>query len=290
MQDEARNHLLAGAEAGMRYRLIVPKESLRGRSGTQLGQGAGSSLDFKDFREYQPGDDLRRIDWSIYARSDKLTVKLYREEVSPHMDLLIDSSFSMDLADTRKGEATYGLAALFSAAASNAHCSTTTWMQADGIVRVPHGSSHPGLWENILLDRRESPAEAMGARPPQWRKHGVRIILSDFFWPTDPHSFVKRVSEDAAGIALVQLVARADVTTPARGNTRIVDVENDQHLDIYIDAAAQKKYETSLATHEATWRQACEQHGATFHRVIAEDLLEDWNLPSLEAAEILGAL
>ena len=64
-----------------------------------------------DHREYQPGDDLRRLDWAAYARSDKMIVKLYRQEVCPHLDVVIDGSRSMALEGTQKLRAGVALAA-----------------------------------------------------------------------------------------------------------------------------------------------------------------------------------
>ena len=64
-----------------------------------------------EHRDYQPGDDLRRMNWSAYARSDKLVVKVFRQEVCPHFDLVIDGSRSMMLEGTQKLRATLGLAA-----------------------------------------------------------------------------------------------------------------------------------------------------------------------------------
>ena len=290
MISEARDWLMQGAEAGMRYRLLLPDDALRGSFGNQLGAAAGSSLDFKDFREYQPGDDLRRIDWGMYARSDKLTVKLFREEVNPHLDLLIDSSLSMALPDTPKAQALYGISALLAAAASNAQCTCAAWMLDDGVVQVPHGADHPALWEGLRLERTESPLEALNRMPPRWRKAGMRILVSDLLWRGDPGRFVKKFADEAAGCVLIQLVSRDDIEPPARGNTRVYDVENNEHLEIFIDATAQARYRQALESHEDTWRAACSQTGAALHRVVAEEVVNGWDLVELEAAGVLGAL
>ena len=98
--------LLHGRQAGLRYALSLPRIAPTGLTGAQLGHRPGSSLEFMDHRDYQPGDDLRRIDWSAYARTDRLTVKLYREEVSPHLDIMLDGSRSMNLESTAKLQAT----------------------------------------------------------------------------------------------------------------------------------------------------------------------------------------
>ena len=92
MNEAYRQYLIDGERAGARYALTAPRNVPFGRAGSQMGKRPGSSLEFIDHREYQPGDDLRRIDWGGFARSDKLTVKLYRDEVNPHLDVVIDGS------------------------------------------------------------------------------------------------------------------------------------------------------------------------------------------------------
>src|SRR5690606_7194204 len=77
-------------------RLTLPlKLGLRRSNGNVPGNGAGSSIDFQDHRPYVPGDDPRHIDWQAYARSGHYTMKLYREEVRPLADLVLDASPSM---------------------------------------------------------------------------------------------------------------------------------------------------------------------------------------------------
>ena len=105
MNAEYARFLRRGEQAGAGLRLAVPRDPARGHAGFASGVNAGSSLDFKDYREYQPGDDLRHIDWHVYGRTDKLTVKLFREEVTPHADIVLDGSVSMRLEDSAKAEA-----------------------------------------------------------------------------------------------------------------------------------------------------------------------------------------
>ena len=102
--------LAEGQQAGAQYALAAPRRSPQGTSGSQLGRLAGESMEFMDHREYQPGDDLRRLDWAAYARSDKMIVKLFRQEVCPHFDVVIDGSRSMDLPGSQKSQATAVLA------------------------------------------------------------------------------------------------------------------------------------------------------------------------------------
>ena len=87
-------HTTALAAAG-RLRLPLRSRSWQGQAGEFAGSGTGSSLDFQDHRAYSPGDDPRHINWQAYARTGNYTMKLFREEVRPVVDLIIDTSESM---------------------------------------------------------------------------------------------------------------------------------------------------------------------------------------------------
>src|SRR6187431_2513125 len=95
------------------YQLGLPRMPVAGRSGELLGRATGSSLEFQEYREYTPGDDVRHIDWAAYARSDTLMVRLYREEISPRTEILLDASLSMTAGGAAKPRVARQLAALF---------------------------------------------------------------------------------------------------------------------------------------------------------------------------------
>src|SRR5580692_417607 len=122
MDTALQQALRDGERLGAKYALQIPQVAASGLTGARTGRRAGTSIDFQDYREYQPGDDLRFIDWGIYARSDRLTIKLFREEVTPHLDLVIDGSRSMNLEDSAKPKAVAQLAALLATSAANAQC------------------------------------------------------------------------------------------------------------------------------------------------------------------------
>ena len=81
---------------------LVTRKVFRGRmKGERRSKRKGQSVEFADFRSYVPGDDLRSLDWNLYARLDKLIVKLFLEEEDLHFFTLIDASLSMDSARRR---------------------------------------------------------------------------------------------------------------------------------------------------------------------------------------------
>jgi uncharacterized protein (DUF58 family) len=250
-----------------------------------MGRRTGSSIDFQDYREYQPGDDLRFIDWGIYARTDRLSVKLFREEVTPHLDLILDGSRSMNLADTAKAPAVARLAALLATAAANAQCSQAVWLSGEGFQRLPNDTLPPAAWDKLELNSPRTPEQSFAIFPPKFRRLGVRVLVSDLLWPGDPLTLLRRLRDGAAALFVIQLLARDDATPPEHGNLRVVDSETGDESEIYIDASLAKQYTDNLAQLQQSWADACRQCGAQMTTLIAEDL--DDSLRELEAMQLL---
>jgi uncharacterized protein (DUF58 family) len=286
---ELQAALAMGERLGQRYALALPRSALAGRTGTLLGRAVGSSLDFQEHRDYQPGDDLRRIDWSIYARSDRLALKLYREEIDPHVDLVLDGSRSMALADTAKPQALARLAALLAVAAENAGCTHSVWIGQRGFRRLGNDRGRPSSWQDFSLDGVSSWAEDFQLLSPRWRSRGIRVLMGDLLWPADPAAVLRRVTEGASQVVVVQLLARADTQAPELGSLRLVDSETGEELDLFIDAEAAERYCRAVAQHQALWRQACRQSRAQWVTLEAESVVEADSVRPLEEIGLLLA-
>ena len=288
MNEIYRQYLIDGERAGARYALTAPRNVPFGVAGSQMGKRPGSSLEFIDHREYQPGDDLRRIDWGGFARSDKLTVKLYRDEVSPHLDVVIDGSCSMALENSPKAQATLGLAAVFATAAANVGYSHSAWVAGDGYRQVNNGTDRPSVWDGIDFVHRGDLSTSFAKLPPSWRPFGLRVLLSDLLWPGDALAALSHLAERATAVIVVQVLAEIDVNPMERGNIRLVDSETDEVQEIFLDAAAGKRYRDAFARHQENWHLAAKQTGAIMTTVVAEHILSDWRLEALVAAEALN--
>jgi uncharacterized protein (DUF58 family) len=283
MESVQRKYLAIGEQAASSYSLGVPRHAPLNLTGSTLANRAGSSLEFKDHRAYEPGDDLRHIDWNAFARTDVLTIKLYREEMTPHLDLLLDASRSMALEDTEKEGAALALAAFFASAGGRAGYSHSIWMMADPFRPVGNGNRSPLLWDGINFDQAGPP----GSNQPFWRPRGTRVLIGDLLWPLDPLVILRPFAERSAVTVVVQLLARSDVDPPEGQSLRLIDSETGEMREIHVDALAARRYREALARHQENWVLACRQVGATFLTVVAEDLLKDWNLDALVAAEVL---
>jgi uncharacterized protein (DUF58 family) len=276
-----------GYRLGSNVFFAEPPQSNVGTLGNALSVAAGQSLEFRDHREYLPGDDLRRIDWNAYARSDKLTVKLYRNEIHPTVDLLLDVSKSMNLHGTRKGEAVYTLAGYFASAAASSHFSFRVFTTQRACPQLDRSDRLPTDWQPFELTATESPAEMLNRLPPAWRKHGIRIVVSDFLFPAEPEPFVARVANEAAETVLIQLLAENDVVPPDFGNLRLTDCESGERLDLFLDRATQERYQKNLAAHQEHYHTAARRHGAVFCTVVAERFLETGRLDDALYRDVL---
>ncbi len=286
MNAEWQQALRDGERLGQRYALQIPQVAARGVSGTRLGRHVGSSIDFQDYREYKAGDDLRFIDWGIYARSDRLTVKLFREEVIPHLDLVLDGSRSMSLEHTAKARALAELAAALASAAANARCTQSVWISGEGFQRVVNDRMVPSAWDNLEFDSRRNLDQSYEILPPKLRRLSMRVLVSDLLWPGNPVHTLRRLREGAAALFVVQLLAREDVTPPEHGNLRVVDSETGEETEIYVDATVVRQYGENLAQLQQSWADACRQQGAQMTTVVAEEV--ESQLGELEAIELLA--
>jgi len=279
--------MAAGERVGARYMLVAPRAVLTGHAGQDLGRGIGSSIEFMEHRGYQPGDDLRHVDWSAYARTGRLIVKRYREEVSLHLDVLIDTSRSMDLPGTPKAAAAMGLAAVLATAAANARFTCRAWTLGQRAESISDGAASPQQWRPARFDFPSTPLESLEHSDVSWRRSSVRVLISDLLWPDDPLPLLRRMAGQAAGVVIVQVLARQDAVPPDLGGVRLVDCETGATHELHVDAAIRRGYLQRLARHEERWHQACRNTGAILAKIISEDLLDQWDLTPLVAA---GAL
>lgn len=94
-------------------------------------------------------------------------------------------------------------------------------------------------------------------------------------------------AERATAVIVIQVLAEADVDPTERGNIRLIDSETDQVQEIFVDAAAERRYRDALARHQESWHLAAKQTGAVMTTVVAEEILRDWRLETLVATGVL---
>ena len=252
-----------GAVRAAAVRLALPRTPLGGRLGERLGSGIGSSLEFQDYRSYAPGDDLRHVDWAAYARSEVLAVRMYREEVAPRVDLVLDTSRSMAVDDI-KLRAHRELCAMMACAAVSAPAETLV------ITRAGAEPLRLGRPEDIArLLECDAPASALEGPHVPLRRRSIRVVISDFLFPHDPEVLVARLARNGASLAIVQLTLSDEAHPVAQGGRRLIDVEGHGELDFVLDAAAVEEYRTRFTRLRVGLARAARRAGARFTHVTA---------------------
>jgi len=256
-----REAIGTGARAAAGLTLAVPSRP-SGTIGAALGAGRGSSVEFMEHREYQPGDDLRRIDWGVYARSDRLAVRTHREEVSPYLDIVIDASASMDLPGSGKAEAVISVCAALLDAARRSGFTPALYRCAERCEPVPleGGALLPGAWRGFTAE--ETDARAIRDACSRLRRGGVRVLLSDMLWRDEPAPLLSAFARDAARALVLHTLAPDDLEPPPPGTYRLRDRETQRRIDVEIDAAAAARFRARADAFVGACRDACRRCAA----------------------------
>ena len=246
------------------FQLGLPATPIRGRAGELLGRGTGSSLEFQEYREYLPGDDVRHLDWAAYARSDALMVRLYREEVSPVTEILLDMSLSMDIGDGAKSWLTRQLAALFTLLSSQCggqpilrplddERPLDSWSVADLESLTTRAFNARGTLSDLLAEGQL-----------KLKRQSVRVVISDFLFPLDPDALVRSLAADASTLWLIQVLTRWESQPTPLGGRRLLDVERRSETDLVIDQPAIDGYRRRLKRVQDALEQNCRRVQGAF--------------------------
>ncbi len=264
-----------------RLRLAMGHKASMNLTGNRKSTQKGSSTEFSDFREYMPGDDIRRIDWNAYGRLDRLYVKEYMEEKEAVVSILLDTSASMEYGIHRKSERACMLAAAFAYMGLNNMDRVILYdMQQMQQPFVASGGKRalPGLTDWLTQRTFDGKVDVGGAvRQLPMKGPGVTLIISDFL----QDSFVDFEQEqEAAGKILRFLEYRRQKTaflhvlsgeelSPEHaealvGTRNLIDLEEGSSLRLTLDAASIQVYGQALQAFLAKLGQACALRGAFY--------------------------
>lgn len=222
-----------------KYTLALPQIVQSNNLGERLGRNAGSSVEFHDRKDFQDGDDLRHIDWRGYARNDRLTVKLYRQEIAPKVEIIVDGSASMATTDekrTRRDE----IASLFYQFSKRIHANTKLNFVSDRLYQLanPHDLTS---YDNIMY---ESPIPLI-RRNSLNSGGGIKIIISDFLFEFDPTE-IRTLFGAADRTVLIQLLSdfENDPSENLSKNSlvRLENSESNDYLDVKLTPDNVKHY------------------------------------------------
>ena len=275
-----------------RLRLSMGHKSSMNLSGNRKSVQKGSSTEFSDFREYMPGDDIRRIDWNAYGRLDRFYVKEYMEEKEAYISILLDTSASMDYGKKKKSD----LAAMLAAATAYLGLNNMDRVLLYDVKRmdapfVANGGKRafPRLtaWlEQRSFEGRADLAEAVRRLP--LKGPGITILISDFLQEefVDPDSekwkqMLRFLDFRRQKSVFLQVLAGEELNVDLTGTRNLIDMEDQSTLRLTLDASSIRVYEKALRAFTSKLERECAKVGAAyvlcstereFPKLIFEDL------------------
>lgn len=284
---ENREYLQKAQRVGQRLVFNLAANFSTGLEGEKLGRGTGSSLEYFDHRNYQPGDDIRRIDWGVLARSELLTVKLYKEEIAPEVELLIDGSTSMALANSLKRSALLSLCATLITASTSSGFRVNSWLIKERAHKLEVAKEGITGLERIICDFKGDTGLSLCTFPPPLKPRSIRIFISDLFWEHEPDSVLRVLSHNAAMVVVIQLTSLFDEKPELLGNIRLIDSETRLSYEVVATPKLLKVYLENYNKHRNYWRNSCVKASSTFAQVVDEEYLTDFLPTDLIKSEVL---
>lgn len=275
-------------------RLRTRKEFLGSRPGSYSSPRRGTSLEFADYRRYSPGDDIRYLDWGVFARSDRLYVKLFREEVDLFVYLFIDASGSMAFPSPQEKFSPachVALALAYVVLANHDHVKLhllqgTPAPPASPFYRGRHRITN--CVDFVSSPSPEGPLElgrALGDHLKRIRRPGKAILLSDFLMPAPSYqqglNLLRAFNLD---ISVIQVIGRQEVDPQfPRGGLAVVDSESREEMKLLWTETLREQYQEALQRHNRELRSFCHQGGIHYSLFVTDQELSEFVLQTLPA-------
>jgi len=216
------------------------------RTGGHRSPFHGYSTEFRQHRPYRIGDDLKYLDWKLFARSDRLYTRQFRETTNLSVMLALDSSASMAFPDTDLSKFRYGqivAAALAYLVSEQGHAVGLMTMDAGRLAYMAARGGRPHLRSLIARIDRLAPAGTWDSvrvidRAAQLlQRHGIIVVISDFYdAEEDTRREMRRVAQRGHDVAMLQLISPNERVLPFSGHVEVEDAES--HERRLVDATS----------------------------------------------------
>ena len=239
----------------------------------------GSSCEFADYRDYQPGDDINKIDWNSYARFEQLYLKLFLDERQMHTKIYIDASRSMDYLSAGKAEQAIQLAAAIAYISVNEMNKVSVYVIKDSeIVEIVQPTVGKDMFfERILgLNDIEFGGESCISEAilpsAVGMGDGMSVIISDFLTDTDFEKAIDHLISKRRDVFCIQVLANDELNPQLTGKKHLFDSEDISKIyKKNIDRDIIKAYRAALEYATSRIREYCMSRGASYLLVSAED-------------------
>ncbi len=216
-----------------RLELLLKNNTAGAFGGNRKSKSFGSSCEFADYRDYLPGDDITKIDWNVYARTEKLYQKLYLDERQMHTKIYIDTSRSMDYGGGEKAEMAVKLAAALAYISVSAMEKVSVFAISGGEV-TPIVSSVIGRDNFITVIGGLNSLEFSGdckiseaiLKTNVGRGDGLSVIISDFLTDDNYENAIDYLSDKRRDVLCIQVLSPSEIVPDVSGRIHLYDSED----------------------------------------------------------------
>lgn len=251
---------------------LVTRKVFRGRmKGERRSKRKGQSVEFADFRSYVPGDDLRSLDWNLYARLDKLIVKLFLEEEDLHFFTLIDASLSMDFGEpTKLNYAKQLAAALGFVGLIRADRVRIETIGQPAHLRAPVLRGRKSVWRMLeFLDgiqAGETTPLAEGVKNFCLRNagKGICVMITDLMDKSGYEPALRYLMSQRMDVYVIHVLSQAELDPDVTGDLKLIDCEDQDVAEITVSAPLIARYKATLSAFVSGAQEFCNRRGMNY--------------------------
>lgn len=244
----------------------------------------GFSQEFAEYRAYTPGDDLRHVDWNLYARTERCYLKRYRGETNTQLTVLLDASNSMQFTSgpPRKIDySRYVAASLFYLAIHNQRDAAGLVVFDDEVRDYIRPSTRPGQLARLFagLEKAEPHALTNFSKPLQHvqnfpHRRGIAVVISDFY--EEPGTIIRTVAPlrfRGNDVVLFHVLDPQEIRPSLKGSAILVDLETERRLEV-IPEYTKTTYRTRIVSHIEQLRTGAGAAGMDYHLLVTDQPLD----------------
>ncbi len=251
---------------------LVSRKIFAGRiKGERRSKRRGESVEFADYRNYVVGDDLRFLDWNIYARLERLLLKLFMEEEDLNVSVLFDVSASMDWGTPHKGLYAKRTAAALAYIGLVNYDRVSLYAFSNVIsrdMRAVRGRRMAAQVIHFLEDVPLGGPSYFAAAAKRFalthRGKGVVIVISDFLDKGGYAEGFRYLLSRNVDLYAIQILAPDEIEPALAGDLKLLDVEDDDVAEVTISAPLMKKYKQMLTAYCSELKDYCTQRGILY--------------------------
>ena len=260
---------------------IVARKIFSGKiQGERRSKRRGISVEFADYRQYTAGDDIRFIDWNVYARLDKLFMKIFLEEEELNLGIAIDTSQSMEYGNPNKFDFARRLAMSLGYIALSSHNRLSLFSFNDGKVERQQGmrgkkrTRDVGEWLlNLNPSGGTDLTESCKFISTSRQGRGVLVLISDCLDPDGMKKGLQYLVGSGWDVFVIQVLSPEELHPlehGMEGDLKLVNAESNEVCEVTVTTPLIEQYQSNLSSFCDEVRMQCTRIGAGNVRVSSD--------------------